>query len=481
MNKNLIKLLGSFTQKEWDEFEDFSCSPYFTKSRSYISFVKFLRKKITGKNAVTDFTPEEVNKHTGKDFSTQTIYNRLSELVKLAERFLSLKHYEKNHVSYHSGLFEELSDRGLHDILYSVYKSNSECLDPKDPNDFISYSKIVQALGFYYRSVSDFPAVMDRFFRQSEYIAAFSLEQFLYYKNELVLLDKLNLKFNSSDLKTLFNSVNFDKLALVYEKSGKDIYKPFLLKYCLLKMLSEPANPGHAEKAQKYFEENRSLFSTEIKSDYFIKMESHFVNLVNSGIESAYENLHEVHKERLADGETINFSLLNYFTSQFRDFVITGLAAGDFKWVEGFIEKYSSGLHTSIRNDEVTIARARLCAEKNDLLTAVYLLKKRKNTSFHLFNVDAYFLKIRIYFELKMYREMELEVDNLRHYMHKNDLVEKQVSNTKIFIEKLTHMLKIMNGGIPGGWADFRKDIKKNVDSIMVRRWFLKMIDNLDK
>ena len=76
---------------------------------------------------------------------------------------------------------------------------------------------------------------------------------------------------------------------------------------------------------------------------------------------------------------------------------------------------------------------------------------------------------------------MELEIDNLRHYINKNELLELQIKNAKEFIAKLQRLNKILNNCSKETLTEFTEDIKNNTYSVENRRWFLKILDGIEK
>ena len=382
MNKNLTCILKSFSKNEWNEFGDFISSPYFTKSRDYGQLFKFLKKYLTSEINKAELSIEDIQISLRPLLSDRTINNRLSELSKLAERFLRIKNVEKNPIKNYSCLYEELISRNLYCNFYKSFKTKKNKFSPVDVNDFIPYCGIIQAEGFYHRSMQNFPETINQFSKQAEYVSAFSLDRLLYYYTEYFLFDKWKIKYSAVNFKTFFESVDFDKIAEEYKNNGNKIYAPFLLRYYMLKALQNTDDRNLAAGARIFFENNKSLFSINVKIDYFQKMQAYYNSLINKGDEDAIKEAHQLHKERIEDSETIDFSIMQYPVTEFRDFVIVGLNAGDFKWVEDFIDKYSSKLHPSIRNEEITSAKVimyiiwtHICTRLNCILNWKWKIK----------------------------------------------------------------------------------------------------------
>lgn len=480
MNKNLINLLNSFSKNEWIEFQDFISSPFYVKSRDYSEFFILIKKLFTKDKHMLDYSVEDIQEALKGKYSKQTVHNRIYELNKLAEKYLMVKNQEKNHIHNYSCLYEEFIERNLFSNYNISYKNNKDKIQPEDVNDFIPYAKIIQAEGFYQRHNSNFHETINQFSKQVEHISAFALDKLIYYYTEYLLFDSVSIKYNADNFKTFFNEVNFHKIAAKYEKSGESIYAPFLLRYYILKALQNTNDIELADKVHDYFESNKKLFSLNVKIDYFQKMQAYYVTKLNLGDENIFNKIHELHKVRIKDGETINFSIMSYPATEFRDFVIIGLNAGDFQWVENFISEYSGKLHPSIRNDEVILAKVRLSIAKKDYLVAIQLLNRQKNSKSHVHNIDSYVFKIMLYFQLKMFDKMRLDIDNLKHYLNKSGLVDIQQKNSKVFLQNIQRLMRIVNNISNESISEFTEYITTDPDSHSNRKWFLEVLKELE-
>jgi hypothetical protein len=480
MNKNLVGLLQSFSKNEWGDFEDFISSPYYVKSRDYGELFVLIKKLFAKDKSMLDYSVDDIQQLLKGKFSKQTIHNRIYELNKLAEKFLIVKNQEKNPIENFACLFDELVERSLFSSYNISHKNNKDKIQPVEVNDFIPYCRIIQAEGFYQRHNSNFPETIIQFSKQADYISAYFLDKLVYYYTEYFLFDSINIPYNADNFKVLFNSIDLDKIAVKYSNSGDVIFKPFLMRYYILKALQNTKDEKLADGVHVYFEKNRSSFTVNVKTDYFQKMQAYYNFLINSGDESAFKKVHELHKERLEDGETINFSMMSYPATEFRDFVIVGLNADDFKWVEDFISKHSGKLHTTIRKEEITLAKVRLNIARKDLLMAVQLLKKQKNSKSHVHNIDSYVYKIMLYFELTMFDKMDLEIDNLTHYLNKSGLVEIQLKNTKIFVDNIQRLMRIIKKTSKESMSEFTEHINTSPESVSIKKWFLKVTNNLE-
>jgi len=94
-NNKLIKLLRTFTKKEWRDFGRFVESPYFNTDRQCVELLEILKKEMT-RNSGAPPTRERLEglfiKKSKKDVAQFNV--KLSLLTRLAEQFVAQQNYE---------------------------------------------------------------------------------------------------------------------------------------------------------------------------------------------------------------------------------------------------------------------------------------------------------------------------------------------------------------------------------------------------
>ncbi|MCX6157277.1 MAG: hypothetical protein NTY74_04770 [Ignavibacteriae bacterium] len=473
MNKNLFNLLSKFSKNEWNEFGDFLSSPYFVKGRDYSELYDFLKKYFQKPGYAPEISNDAVLKKIKNTLSNQTLENRFSELNKLAEKFLTLKNLESNQINYFSLLYEELSKRDLFVNFHTSFLGNKDKLIPVSSADFIPYSKIIQAEGFYQRYKMDFQGTYNQFCRQADCLTAFSLDRLLYFATEFYFADMYGTKYEAKRTKKVLSNIDFDSFFKLVTPADSEFYRSVLLRYHVYNSIVNPDNHGLIDVAEEYFENTKTGISLDVKIDYFQKMQANFVHHINKGEQGFLNKLFDLMNARLDDGETINFGLLDYPSSEFRDIVVIGLRVEEFDWVENFIGKYSALLPEAFMEEEKTLAHLKLYFAKKDFLRVLLIIRKQKPSKKHVHNIDVYKYKLMTNYELNYSDDLKLTIDNLNYYLKKEGIVEIQKKGTLIFIQFLIRLMKLKSGTSDETPDSFVSSLTKETEPLPEKRWFL--------
>ncbi|MFZ4591943.1 MAG: hypothetical protein ACOYN6_13155 [Ignavibacteria bacterium] len=472
MNKNLFNLLCKLSKNEWNEFGDFLSSPYFVKGRDYSELYAFLKKHFQKPGSTPDILKDLILKKFKNSLSSQTIENRLSEINKLAEKFLIQKNFEKNQVNTFSLLYEELVNRELFTNFSTSFSTNKDKLLPKSTADLIPYSRIIQAEGFYNRHKQDYPATFSLFCKQGDCLTAFFLDRLLYFATEFYFSDIYGIKYEAKRVKKLLSDVDLDSFFKLVTPDDSEFYKSVLLRYHVYNSIVNPENHSLIDIAEKYFEIIKDEISIDVKIDYFQKMQANFVHHINKGEQGFLNKLFDLMKARLDDGETINFALLDYPSSEFRDIVTVGLRVREYEWVEDFINKYSGLLPAAFRDEEKTLALLKFHYDKKDFIRVLLTIKKHKLSKNHVHNIDVYKYKLLTNYELNYFDEVEAVTDNLKTYLRKDGLVDIQKTSALSFIRLLDRLVKLKTISSEETADSFIESVNKETDSLLDRKWF---------
>ncbi|HMS64906.1 MAG TPA: hypothetical protein PKD83_06585 [Ignavibacteria bacterium] len=84
-------------------------------------------------------------------------------------------------------------------------------------------------------------------------------------------------------------------------------------------------------------------------------------------------DLFEVYKRKLEEGIYEDLLKIYYQSQNFRDYIIIGLRRNELEWVENFIRVYAPMLPAKTREDEKTMAHARVLIYRSEFRKALKL------------------------------------------------------------------------------------------------------------
>ena len=453
MNKNLYNLLGSFSADEWNKFDDFVSNRYFAKSRDYKEIMSVLRKYILKSKKTEELTEECFFVEMKEKISRHTLTNRLSEINKLAEKFLVIDSIDDKTVSFRSNLYGILLGRNLFSNFNYIHNPAKEKLVPNETEDYPDYCKVLVSEAHYHRINGEIPVVLQKYLEHSEYYAAYFLDKSISLAMDFHFMKLHGFNGESEVYKKYFDTLNADEQMKDIIAKNSPIFKPAILRYYMYNYLLNASDSELRLRVTDYFEDNINYFSKPFKTDYYQKMMSQYVHLHNTRIMKCIPDMFELMKSRINDGETVDFSHQQYPVMEFRDFVVIGLLNGETEWVEKFIKKYSSQIPASIREDEYTNAMVSLYTQKKDLLNALHVINKQKQSSNHIHNLDMFRKKIMINYDLGRTPGNEDEIDMLKKYFRKKGIDKKHREATNNFLVNYYKLVELKESGQSKGFS----------------------------
>ncbi len=441
MNKNLNRLLESFSDEDWNRFRDFLQSPFFVKGRNYMGFYDLLKENIKGKDDYSQLTSDFIIDHLGENLSTSTLNNRLSELYKLALEFLFQIRTEKDEIGFFATIFEELTERKRFantNYLYSLVKNK---LIPPDSKDYPSYLKMLKSISDYYRSTNDFDNCFRIYNEYNSYFTAYSLEMIMNYTHNYKSINHTVLNDAKEKFNKVFSSIDFK--TIIGEFGNDPLYIPVILMFYITQALANDEDESIYLKAFNYLIDNYEALSPDTRLDFNLKMQSHCVRRIMKGDNKFYEHYLDIVKNKLRHKELSFLKLNQYPFTDFHDIVKIALYAGEIDWAEDFVKEYSPMLNPLTRNTDRLSALTSVSIAQKDFTTALRYINEFNKSDNKFHNLEFYVSKIIVLYELNREEEMEQTVNNLYHYVRKHGELENELNKIDLFIKNVNKLKNI--------------------------------------
>lgn len=479
-NFKIFQLISSFSDIEWKEFKVFAKSSYFTGSREYGSILFELNNFRINRNEFLKITTEEffAKIFPGKKYNNKTLRNRLNELTKIGEKYLSQKIIEEDELQSKLLLLKGYKRKKLTNLFINEYDKISSTINIYDSKSYnVSELKLLSA--DMHRERQDFGKMLDEFKKHTDYLLVFFLEKF--YDSMIEYESEKNYGINPSVniADDIERNLNSEKLIKVMEERNDPAYIHVILNYFLYKSFVHLHDDSIIDKFQKIFFNNLDNLSYEKKNEIFSNMISRLFLKVNAGKPEYLKDVFRLYNIKLKLGLYSELKFIRYPANAFRDYIVVGLRLKRYKWVEEFIKKYSCELPEEIRKDEVNMAYARLYFFKGEYQNTIEMLTRGKSSNY-LFNLDVSRLKLRIYYEISEFDEAFLEIDRLKHYM-KNNI--KRIARTvrqynKEFLDFYNMLLKIKLSPDKNELSYVKQKISES-KTLVTKVWFTEKISEM--
>ena len=484
VNYKLILLVKSLTSKEVEQFMKFISSPYFTKGRNYVPFLKEVIRLISAndnnKKNYKEFTRKSSESGTGKKLREQTLRNRYSELYKLGEEFLIYNSLSKNKNEKEKILLNELIDKKLF-IPFSIkYRETLKRLnnDKFDNNKFRNISVITELNSRFLLERNKIEQVYSEFYRYSEIILCLNLINFFELGYEFSQQEYDSRKFEPNYILDFLRRIDIEDIMETFSKIDSIIYKITSMNYYLYRAFEKEENEDYYFKSHKIFSE---LFA-ELKDSYKVKIFNHMINFSirkqNKGIKKYQYELFKLYNEKLNQKLISDIKSNVYVFNYFRDYVHIGISIKEYEWVENFISKYSHDLPKEMREDEIKLSYAKLDLAKRRFQRSLSNLSNIK-TTYYLPYTDSSIIKLCNYYELKNFEDAYFEIDRLKHYLRNHKEIPLDYKHTTDnFIKVYQKILKQQTNPERDEIGFIEKDLM-SLSFIAKKDWLIEKIGEL--
>ena len=423
------------------DFKKFVEAVYFNKGRNFkdiLTAVERLKKKnLSSKQFIKSLSGT-------LGISQRTVWNRLHELMKIAERYTAIKGLEKNKIQFHNITARYYLDSRAYNLFNQKYKANIKAFNKskKGMDSFHDFYEVLQSGGHY-----------DVYNNQFESYAKSLTDQITYHSvsymiNHYLHLTELLQRENITDAELIQKGLSFlnddsTESFLNTIKDRKELHGVVSFHYYLYKAFLNKNDELYYYYAVQSFSSVYDNIDDTYKAMFYQLLINYCIERTNRGDFKYYDNLFELYNKKLKDGIIEDLRVGNFPVNNFRDYIFVALRLKKIDWIRWFIENYSDELPGDIRDDEVNSSFGMVYYHEADFEKALehFNLVKADN---YIHYTDSKTYKLRIFYETQRFEEALMELDNYKHYLktHK-DIPEDYKKTYKNFVSEYSQMLKI--------------------------------------
>jgi hypothetical protein len=403
---NLNLLLKTFEREEIEQFKNFISSDFFNKA-GYLT--NYFQKLI---EYHPDFEDYEKNKikifhelYPGREYNDATIRKINSELLKLAEDFLTIQALKKDSFLKRNLLLSELDSRKIDNLFNRRIDEAYDKVKPIGDLNQKYYNELykLNSIEILYHSVRNRTKGFDKYYE---------------------LIDNMNINFLAGKLKkyTMLISDSYFHLKYIRDKNEierflREIVKSSFFNIPLIKILYYVLliywEPGidTFNKLKKVTSEYKSLLPIEELEWIYFSLLNFSIIQINMGNSDFIKEELEIYKN------LFDFNLIVYNnqieTVLYKNIISSAVEAGDIKFAEEFKEEYKKYIFTPDKKDIVNYCEANIAYAKKNYFEALEILAKvnfsEVNQKFSLRN-----LSLKILYDSEMFEEALSAADSYK-------------------------------------------------------------------
>ncbi len=456
-NIKFVTLYNSFQEKEKMEFRKFIRCPLFNKGRDYCKLLESLEKNNL------DFKKIDAK---AKD---RTIWNRLSELTLLAEKFIVYNRISSDKFLFNSFLLQEYNDRNLNSHFVNTFSDAERYINNK-PQDKVKLNKLsdlnTNCLK-YLSMINDSAGYNKYFFELNRTFIPLLLLELL---EKLILTWELKVpkpSFNDSSLEDVFENIDFEKILSILKSRIPEYYHLVAFNYFIYKSLEEPYNNEHYIQAKKMFIVLQNKVSKEYLHSMYVNMINSLINMRNKNHLNVHEDLFFIIKNKLKLGITDELRSKDFFENHFRDYVFIACSLNKINWAQNFIKKYSELLPVQLKDQILGICKGLICFKKGNFTMCSQIMEKLNSGNPFIY-IDKAKLIIISSYELNEIEKCHSVLKSLNEFLRRPRIVQDQlIYYAKKFSKGVSLLLRLKESPVKKNLLNLEYFLsKENFESV---------------
>ncbi len=482
----VIEIFKTFTTEEIKLFRNFLLSPFHNSNKKVIKLFEILKKYYP------EFSSGYIQKehlfkklYPGKKYSDIVMRILISDLLKLAEEFLSYKGFTEDRITEKKFLIYELDKRKLEKLANRHIKEIDILLESEKliSNRYFLNRYELESVKFDLLISADKQDKSGNILeKQGEYLVNFFLMNGLNIFQEMhEFREVLNYKF-AADLPGQFlKNINVDNYFAELKNVGYKYYPLLSIYYNLYTFSFNNSDNEKFYNLKNSIIDNLDYFDESERNNLLLALESCAITRIRMGIKRSREDLMEVYELMISEA-TFSVTKKKFIQANlFRNIFYTALLLKRIKWAENFADKYSEFLLPEQRPDMINYTGSMLYFERGKYEEALELVS-RINYSFFVFKYDAKILMIKIHYELNSYEPALSLIDSFSHFLANNQNVSKTFKEPfMIFLKYIKELIKLKTKHVKVNKLNVIEVLKKaeTMEHFMSKKWIIEKLKEL--
>ncbi len=442
-DSKLLRIISTFSQKDWKEFSYYLKSPYFVRGRDYTNLYQYIYKAYKS-NARIDskiFSNIISKIILNENIDKSSLQSRLYELTTLAVNFLKQKLSEKNELERNYYILRHFSDYLLFKDFDAAYNINFDDITTSELT--IEERQIISNILPYKISREllhkRYNTAFDLFHKRSLLEISRILESVCYEGIESYKLKSMNAEQGFNPINEIINNIDLQKIMKDIIKTNSPVFSRLILYYYLYEIIVNDKGKEYLGKLESLYFNPNSNHASDLKEYFSILIKEYYQLKINQGDDSHIKPLFRMYINELINGK-INNRIILHREQIFDNYVATGLKAEEFEFVRNFINDNIDSLPKDKREEVYILSMVRLYFAIKEYKKALNVIENRKKRKIQ--NGLILRFKMRLFYELSMLEEAFLEVDRIKHFIKNNKIMRSdEKKKTLLFI---THYLKLL-------------------------------------
>ncbi|NRB65012.1 MAG: hypothetical protein HRU40_18655 [Saprospiraceae bacterium] len=470
----IVQYLSNLDRKDLEKFVQFVASPYFNQHEPTRNLLLLIIKEKSRKKPRLQKEFIFSKLYPNSVYDEQKLYNIMSNLKKLLNRFLAQLQfemtplqeelhtvtwaYDKNHFSFftnrakHLGKQLEKAPYKNQDYYYSNYRLNS----------MMGYYRVQ----YIDRSKSN------------------ELKSMLDYLDKYYILEKLRNSCHLAANRMLMNTqYNFSLLDNVLDYIEQNVAQfasepSIVLYYTIINTLRKDETERHYQDLRKILEEDYHLLNASEQQDLYSFTYNYCIRKINQGKNEYQQELFELYKQGLKSGILLTQGVINEW--DYKNITTLGCGLQEFEWTESFINTYKAHLPEHQRENAYNYNLANLFYNKKQFDKTIRTLNQVQFTDIK-YHLNTTFLLLRTFYAKQDTEALLSLIETFRVYIIRNKkITTEQKKGYTNFLRFAKRLVLIRHKEDVFSKSDLQSQLQKLIahiretENVINRQWLLK-------
>lgn len=478
IKSKVLSLLKTFSSKEFKTYGLFISSPYFNKEIVQIKIYDLLKNHYPAFDSPSLEKKKLYNElYPGRKYNDGAMRNILSDMLKLAENFLSNERFRSDEYRRNIFLLEELKTRKQKNHFLKQKDKTEQIIEKdvfKDELYFDRKTELSIIYARFLRSTEDTFIQRDKVIQEtSDLLTISSLIKLIFYNT-----DMLSVQTNISNITYTLNLA--DEIDSFFENSGKKYLKiPYIEGYWLSFKLIQTGEEKYFYMLKDFIQRCMNELNNDEVKNVFTILVNYCYKKITEGNPGFIREQFLLYKQSV---ERDSYTSVGFISSTlFMSIVVIGYEAGEFDWTNNFIKEYIHEVKEDSRNNTVHFSAALKFYWSGDYENSLRELSKVTSEEFS-FKQNIRSLTLKIYYDLNETEPFYSHIDSYRHFIQKNKFVHNNIrepiNNYVSFSKKIFDLKNSSKKD-----SEFELQRLKNeiieTKAIINKLWLLRKIDEI--
>ncbi|HEY3251306.1 MAG TPA: hypothetical protein VGK25_09335 [Ignavibacteria bacterium] len=469
-DSKLIEILKALSPKEFKDFGRFVRSPFFNRLNNVVKLYDKLKKYYPDFSS-RNLTEENIHKTVLKEeFNYWKFKNLTSDLMRLAEEFLTHKRFNENVFEKKKYLLEELTAKQLDKAFEKNHREIEKNLETKK----------IKGEDYYYKKYqSEFLSGTYRFYKK-DHSKENNLQEITDNFMSYSLIKILKLYTYMLNEEIVFKSGN-KKLILINEiinhiKQFSYQDAPVIRIYFLVLMLTIEDNQEYYFELKKIKHNDMDFFDIDELYNINTCLRNFCTRMVLKGSKLFLKEYFELIQEEILDQLRDRHNFISHF--RFMNAVITSLRLKEIGWAENFINENQNFLEPDYKHETVSLTTGMLHFARGKFEYALNELQKISFENCH-HKMHLRNLTLQIYYELNYFEPALSVIDSYKHFLSREVTISGLYKDYNLnYVRYFAELLKIKMGTAEMEADELAYEIDKSPE-FTYKEWLLEKLAEL--